>query len=332
MKKELIKLVPEIIELIKSKNNIILSSHVGPDGDSLGSQIVFYGYLKSLGKKVCIYNEGHIPHSFNSFDKVKLVENDPNRWHVPQPGFDLAIIFECTNLSRIGKVRNLINSEIAVINIDHHPDNENFGRYNLVDTSASSVGEMIYWMFKSIDYQIDREMAEYLYMAILTDTGRFHFSSTTSEAMSVASDLIKLGIDFKTITDNIYFNVSEARLKLTGEVLVAMELFYNGRVSILTLRQKDLNRYKLKFGDMEGLVEWSMKVEGVEVGALLKDMSEGYTKISLRSKDKFDVCSLARKFNGGGHFNASGCHIKDDLETSKSELLKAIGEQFKHDK
>lgn len=324
MKGEQIKIISDIIRGIEPSHNILLSSHAGPDGDSLGSQIAFYLYLKSLGKNVRIFNDGHIPHCFHGFDKIGLIENDPPKWMEPDGGFDLGIIFECTTLDRIGKVAGLIPDDLMLINIDHHNENRHFGEYNFVDVEASSVGEMSYRIFRQAGFKIDSEVAKYLYIAILTDTGRFHFSSTTPDSLRVAADLIDKGIDVKGITDEIYFNSSEAQLRLTGKILADMELFFGGQVCVLTLYRSELESRGLKYGDMEGLVEWTMRIRGVKVGALLKDMGDDFTKVSLRSQGDIDVCKLAQIFEGGGHLNASGCHIKAGLESAKKLLLERI--------
>ena len=318
--------IDKILELAKSKQNILLSSHMGPDGDSLGSQLAFYEYLQSLGKNVWIFNHGHIPHYFHNFKNHDLIETDPEKWIVPDSGFDLAIIFECTSLDRTGDVSRLIDPEMAIINIDHHLENSEYGRYNYVDTTASSVGEMIVRIFRKAGFKPDIDVATYLYIAILTDTGRFHFTSTTPESMRAAADLIEVGINVKEITDKIYYCATQEQMRLTSEIVSNMELFYDDQVCIITLRTADLKKYGLKYGDMEGLVEWTMRIKGVKIGILLKDREPDYTKISLRSQGSVDVYKLAQYFEGGGHMNASGCHINADLESAKKQLLEKIEE------
>ncbi len=323
-KTEQTKIIAEIIELIETRDNILLSSHVGPDGDSLGSQIAFYHYLKSLGKNVCIYNQGHIPHYFHGFKEIELVEVDPEKWIVPDSGFDLVIIFECTARDRIGDVNNLISDGMDIINIDHHLENGDYGIINFLDPKASSVGEMIHRIFKQAGYEPDREAATYLYIAILTDTGRFHFASTTAESFNIAAELLETGIDIKGITDKIYFNHSPEQMRFTAKIISEMETFLDGKVAFLTLPSEEMKKRNLKYGDMEGLVEWTMRMSNVQVGALFKDMEPDFTKISLRSRGKVDVCKLAQQFEGGGHMNAAGCHIANDLDTAKKKLLNAI--------
>lgn len=318
--------IDKILKLVKEKQNILLSSHLGPDGDSLGSQLAFYEYLKSLGKNVWIFNEGHIPHYFHSFPNHNLVETDPAKWIVPESGFDLAVIFECTSLDRTGDVSKLVSDGMEIINIDHHLENAEYGRYNYVDTGASSVGEMIVRIFKRAKFKLNLNVATYLYIAIITDTGRFHFTSTTPESMRAAADLVEVGLNVKEITDKIYFCSSQEQLRLTSQVVSQMELFYDNRVCILTLLKSDLRQYGLKYGDMEGLVEWTMRIKGVKIGVLLKDKEPDYTKISLRSQGSVDVYKLAQLFEGGGHKNASGCHINSDLESAKKKLLGSIKE------
>ncbi len=320
------KIIAEILDLVEKRDNILLSSHVGPDGDSLGSQIAFYHYLKSLGKNVRIYNQGHIPHYFHGFKDVGIVEVDPEKWVVPDSGFDLVIIFECTARDRIGDVNNLIKDGMDIINIDHHLENNNYGVINFLDPRASSVGEMIHRIFKQAGYRLNREAAAYLYIAILTDTGRFHFASTTAEAFRIGAELLDAGIDIKEITDQIYFNSSPEQMRFTAMIISQMETFLDGKVCFLTLPTEEMKKRNLKYGDMEGLVEWTMRMRNVQVGALFKDMESDFTKISLRSKGKVDVCKIAQQFEGGGHLNAAGCHITADLNTAKKKLLNVIEE------
>jgi phosphoesterase RecJ-like protein len=319
-------LIRDIIERVESSERVLLSSHQGPDGDSLGSQISFYLYLKSLGKQVWMYNQGHIPHYFHDFKEIDLVKCEPEDWIVPEQGFDLAVIFECTSIDRIGEVKDIVAPKTDIINIDHHRENSEFGLINYIDVNASSVGEMNYRIFKQAGLEISREIAEYIFIAILTDTGRFHFTSTTPESLRVAAELIEQGIDIKALTDRIYFSNSEAQLRLTGELLASMDVVLGGRACLLTLTRSDLERYGLKYGDMEGMVEWTMKVKGAMVGALLKDLRPDFTKISLRSQRDIDVHKLAQKFDGGGHLNAAGCHIHAPLPEAKEKLISAIGE------
>ncbi|NIP42064.1 MAG: bifunctional oligoribonuclease/PAP phosphatase NrnA [candidate division Zixibacteria bacterium] len=320
------KLIEDILELVHSRSNILLSSHVGPDGDSLGSQIAFYHYLKSIGKNVWIYNQGHIPHYFHGFKDLDLIVVEPEKWDVPPEGFDLVIIFECTSLDRIGDVSNLVKDNVDIVNIDHHPENDEYGKINYLDASASSAGEMVYRILKKSGYKIDPDTATYIYIAILTDTGRFHFTSTSPECLHAAADLVASGVNVKELTDQIYYNFTEDQLRFTAEIVSRMETHLDGRVCFLTLREAELKERGLKYGDMEGLVEWTMRVRKVQVGALFKDTKPNFSKISLRSQGNIDVCKLAHRFNGGGHSNAAGCHIEADLETAKKILLEALEE------
>jgi phosphoesterase RecJ-like protein len=326
------KIIDDILELVNSHSNILLSSHVGPDGDSLGSQIAFYYYLKSLGKNVCLYNQGHIPHYFHGFKDIELIKVEPEEWKVPADGFDLAIIFECTSIDRIGDVKKLVTDDMDIINIDHHLENTEYGKINYLDPTASSAGEIIYRILKKSGFKIDSDTATYLYTAILTDTGRFHFSSTTPACLHAAADLVEKGVDVKTLTDQIYFNCTEDQLRFTAEVVSKMETHLDGKVCFLTLHDAQLKERGLKYGDMEGLVEWTMRIHNVQVGALFKDTKPNFSKISLRSAGNVDVCKVAQKFSGGGHFNAAGCHIDADLETAKKTLLEALEEIFRDDK
>jgi phosphoesterase RecJ-like protein len=186
--------------------HVLVTAHKNPDGDSLGSQLGLARLLKSQNIPCTIINEGTIPDKYMflpGIDSVRKLNDISN----PVPRFDTAVVIECSNLERIGDVQSAIDDECVIINIDHHQDNTLFGEINLKEVRASAAGEIVFDIIRQGSYPIDKAMATNLYTAILTDTGRFHYSSTTPHCLKVAADLLEYGADTVEITENIYYNM-----------------------------------------------------------------------------------------------------------------------------
>jgi phosphoesterase RecJ-like protein len=220
----------------------------------------------------------------------------------------------------------LLKQTEVVINIDHHPDNVLPAKVSWIDTEASSVGEMAYEYFRSVNYQIDPDVATQLYTAILTDTGRFRFESTSAQTMAVTGELVRAGADPRYISDQVYYSQDPALLRLTGTVVSRPEYYADGQICCLVLTRELMDRYGVKASDTEGLVDYSLYARGVKIGALLRDIDDRTTKISLRSRNGCDVSKVAGSLGGGGHPNAAGCRINLPLEAAKPELVKMLQE------
>jgi phosphoesterase RecJ-like protein len=321
---DLASLIADIRDLFESCQRILVASHVNPDGDAIGTQLAFASYLRSLGKEIFLVREAEVPAKYRflyGIDSITDVNSYGKDFLV-----DAALILECPNVKRIGQARRFLTSETKIVNIDHHQDNEDFGDVNWVDTQSSSVGEMAFEYFNRVGYRISAETAEQLYTAILTDTGRFRYSSTSSRTMAIAGQLIEAGADPQKICDNVYYDIQPSTMKLMGKVLNSIEFFDKGSICLLTLTHQILDQCGAEDSESEGIVDFTMFTKGVLVGALLKEGSSNKTKVSLRSRDNIDVAALASRFGGGGHPNASGCVIPLPLPEAKKELIKLLRE------
>lgn len=316
-----------IIEVVQSSKRVLIASHVDPDGDSIGSQLALGNWLKDSGKEVRIINQGKIPKKYLFLDLKRVIENVDDitdlNWDA-----DLYFILECSNLERMGKVKELISEKAMIINIDHHADNSKFGRFNYIDAKAGALGEIIYQILTYAGYRLNQESATQLYAAILTDTGRFGFSNTTDRTLRICSELVSLGANPKEVNNQIYYSNSESALRLLGFSLQNLETYEKGRISFMVIDQTNLKDFGVSSEDLEGFVDYSLFLKGAEVGVLFKQKSKELTKVSLRSQNSFDVSSLARAFGGGGHRNAAGCSINQNLSSSKELILKKIKEQL----
>jgi phosphoesterase RecJ-like protein len=317
----------QIIESVKEARRILITSHLDPDGDSIGSQLALKGWLKDSSKEVRIINQGKIPSKYLFLDEERAIEDfDPAKaidWTA-----DLIFVLECPNLERIGEVKKLLKEGAKVINIDHHPDNSFFGDISYVDTQACALGEIIYELLTYAGYRLNKATATQLYAAILTDTGRFRFSNTTPKALKIGAELIALGANPREINSQIYYNNSDAALKMLGFLLLNLETYANGKISFLVIDQQILKELNVSKEDTEGFVDYSLFLKGAEVGVLFTQKNYSKTKVSLRSQNSFDVSALARIFGGGGHRNAAGCTVDQDLNSTKELILKKIEEQL----
>lgn len=317
----------DIIERLRQSKHVLITAHRSPDGDSIGSQLGLAGYLEAAGIRHMIVNEGVIPGKYRFLPGIGRI-HDADKVTAPDEPFDTAVVIECSNLRRIGRVRELMGDECVIINIDHHQDNEPFGKINFKDTEASAAGEMVYDILRDASADITPAMATNLYTAILTDTGRFHYSSTTPYCLRVASELLESGANQVEITENVYYNLKPEVVRLTGMAIADMQFSMNGRVCVLTVDREKMKAARAGMGDTEGLVNYSMYSTGVDVGVLFTEMDDSTTKVSFRSQRDIDVAAIAAHYGGGGHLNASGCIVELPLDKARDTIVAYIEERL----
>jgi len=320
------KTVEKILDLVNSSQRILITSHRDPDGDSIGSQLALDSLLQSFEKPTRIINQGHLPPRYAFLDPQKRIESFNSGAEGRGLDFkpDLIFVLECPSLDRLGEVKKILPVESQIVNIDHHPDNERFGAINYVDLKASAVGEMIYSLLKAYDFPINSTMANQIYASILTDTGRFRYSNTSARCLSICAELIKLGANPKFLTHQIYFNHPLPFLKLLGNILERLEVRNGGKTCSVTINQNLLSEFGVDPKDIEGIVDYSLFLSGVEIGLLFTEITEQKTKVNLRSQNDFDVSEIAKIFGGGGHKSAAGCTLNYDLEKAKKAIFDQI--------
>jgi len=325
------EVVKRIVSIIDGCRRVLISSHQDPDGDSVGSQLALAELLESRGKTCWIVNQGPLSSRYTFLDpRKKIVDLDHLKLDEDDLcEFDPVFVLDCTSLSRLGRVDKLLPSQATLINIDHHPDNGNFGSVNYLDSDASATGEMIFSILEACDYSVSPAAATQLYAAILSDTGRFKFPNTSSRCLKVCAELVAAGADPKNVTNQIYFNHSPAFLKLLGSILSGPEIMDRGRICAMTLKRALLADLKIDPREVEGVVDYSLFVRGVEIGLLFTEKEEARTKVNLRSQNQYDVAKVARLFGGGGHRNAAGCTLDHDLEQTKRIILDQIRKTLK---
>lgn len=314
----------EIIEAIKKHKSFLVSTHINPDPDALASELALAMYLKSIKKKVYVINEEDAPARFNFFPGYQLFRKIPKSGKVD---FEVAIIVDCGDLNRIGRVQQLISKNHLIINIDHHITNDSFGHINLIESKASSAAEILYDLLAKAKCSFTEPIAMLLYLGIMTDTGSFRYDSTTSHTHEVAAELMKFDFSVSELYRRIYERVSIKDLKMFMEVITHFETMHDGRVVCLTLHKGTLKKFSDEFDLRDKIFTFLRAIKGVEVIVVFSEEIKGKTRVNLRSQgNKVDVSKLAYFFGGGGHRKASGCMIDGDLPKAKKELLGRLRE------
>ena len=299
---------------------VLICSHRDPDGDSIGSQLAFYDFLRQRRTGVVVVNDGELPLKYQFLDPRGIIKRPDT---IKRTRWAAAVIFECSALHRIGRVTELLDPDAPIINIDHHTGNQRFGTVNWVDRGASACGEMVYDLVRVLGGRVTRRLAEFLLTSIITDTGRFHYKSTRPQTMRIVAELMEAGADLKKLTDRLYYSFSEPQFRFINTILARADIREGGRICLLKVTRRDAAKHSVLYRDLEGLVDCTLTLAGVKIGALLKEMKGGWTKISLRSAGRLSIVPLARLFSGGGHPNAAGCHINKPLNAAAEELVDA---------
>jgi phosphoesterase RecJ-like protein len=315
--------------VLQKNNNFLITSHVNLDGDGIGSELAFYFILKKLNKNPIILNQDRLPKIYDFLpgsDKVHYLEDNC----IDPKSIDVGIVLDCSNVKRIGKTYEIFKNIKTIINIDHHKSNEKFGGLNYVDSSVSSVGEIIYEFINFIDSGLlDDKISTCLYTAIMTDTGSFRYSNVSSKTFGVASHLTSNGIKPHLIANNIYNKNTYSGLKLLGEALLTLEMDDSNYVSWLTITRKMLNNAKANDEEIEGIIDVAATLDNTEISILFRETKDNKIKISFRSKGNFDVNKFAGKFRGGGHPNAAGCLCSGKMDEIKDKILSELFKEIK---
>lgn len=310
-----------ILKKIKESNRIAITFHESPDGDSLGSALALMQGLNKLNKEVYILSKEKVPESF-SF--LPCSEEIDGLKHEVINETQCVIVLDCGDVKRINANLDFENRKYTLINIDHHMSNELYADLNYVDTNAAAVSEIVYQMLKIIGINITKDMAVCLYTSLITDTGAFKYSSTTSVTHAIAGDLVNTGIDFSEIHRIIYENKKFERIKFFGKAIEKMELVGDKICIINITKDMLLQNGNAKDTDTSDIIAFAMQIDTVEVALLIKETEAGI-KASLRSKSKVDVRKIAEKFGGGGHIKASGLAMNDKtIEEARDLILNEI--------
>jgi bifunctional oligoribonuclease and PAP phosphatase NrnA len=309
---------------ISRRQRFLLTSHARPDGDSIGSQLAMAFALRALGKEVRVINKDAPPGPIMAFPGVQDIEVADE----VSGTFDAAIIMECGDLARTG----LLGLErYFVINIDHHPGNSGYGQIKWFDPTAAACGEMVYTLVRALGVPLSIEIATHVYLAILTDTGSFHYSSISPRTFDICREAVAAGVDPVIVARNVYDSNNMGRLKLFGAVLSGMQIDDSGRMAIVYLDHEMARAAGGTYEDTEGLINIPLTVKEIQTVVFFKQIEGEQYRVSLRSKGNIDVGTLAKEYGGGGHKNAAGCTVSGPIDALQRQMVqklaRAIDEQ-----
>ena len=315
-------MLSQVVELVEKKDRFAITSHVRPDGDSLGSSLGLYWLLRALDKDVEVTMRDTAPHAYQQLPGAAAIRVTPA---VDRP-YDAVFVIECSDIDRPG----LIDLEKQfVVNIDHHSTTELFGTINWIDSTASAVGEMIYNLCKATGVRVTKEIAECVYTALLTDTGSFHYSNTTERTFKIASELVRTGVKPAKTAEAIFGSYQWPKIELLSRVLATAKRDETGHIAWMeqTLEMQEQTRASEE--DAEGFVNYPLSVAEIEATALFKECSPGVYRTSLRSKGDVNVAKVAEQFGGGGHRNAAGCTLKGNLDNVERQVVPLLQDAIK---
>ena len=312
-------MLSQVVELIENKHKFGITTHIKPDGDGVGSSLGLCWLLRSLGKSAEVIVRGDIPVSYRDLPGASEIK-DVERL---EDDYDAVFIIECSDLERPG-IEGL--EKQFTVNIDHHATSAHFGTINWIDSTASAVGEMIYNLCKAIGGRVTREIAECVYMALVTDTGSFHFSNTTDRTLKVASELIKAGAKPAVISEAVYNNYPWSRIELMRQVLGTVKRDESGRVAMMRQTLAMREAAGAVDGDNNGFVNIPLAARDVLAVVYMREVGNDEYRVSLRSKGDINVAKVAEKFGGGGHRNAAGLRVEGNWDEKELELVEAVKE------
>jgi len=302
---------------ILARHRFLITSHLKPDGDSIGSQMALAYALRALGKDVRLVNCDPAPPGLLPFPGVSDIDIAART----DGEFDAVIVLECSELARTG-VAGL--ERFFVINIDHHAGNAMYGAVNWFDAGAAACGEMVFDVIRSLDVPLTKEMAMHVYVAILTDTGSFHFSSLSPRTFDICRQALEAGADPVWIARTVYDSNSIGRIRLSSAILSTLEVDPSGRLATIRLDREMARVTGGSYDDLEGLINEPLTVKSVLAVAFFKEWEPGVYRVSLRSKGEIDVRSVAQQFGGGGHRNAAGCTVAGDLAAVCAQIVPLV--------
>jgi phosphoesterase RecJ-like protein len=315
-------MLSQVVELIEHKQRFAITSHVRPDGDSLGSSLGLYWLLRALDKDVEVIMRDPAPPAYQQLPGAGAIRVTPA---VDRP-YDAVFVIECSDIDRPG----LIDLEKQfVVNIDHHSTTELFGSINWIDSTASAVGEMIYNLCKATGVRVTQEIAEGVYTALLTDTGSFHYSNTTERTFKIASELVRTGVRPARTAEAIFGNYQWPKIELLSQVLGTAQRDESGRVAWMRHTLEMQERTQACEEDSDGFVNYPLTIGEVQAVALFKECAPGIYRTSLRSKGEVNVAKVAERFGGGGHRNAAGCTLKGNLDELEQQILPLMQDAVK---
>src|SRR5918994_668975 len=312
-------------EAVRGGQRFLVTTHENPDGDALGSMLAMKLALDQLGKdsSMLLVGDAPLPGEYSFMPLEGLLRRLPD-----DASERILLALDCANESRIGPDPEVLQQSPLVVNLDHHHDNSRFGDVNVIDATASSTGELLRDLFRELEIALTPQIAEALYIALVTDTGRFQYTNTTPKSLRLAAELVEAGADLHRIFQGVYESVQFAKLKLLARALERAQVYEGGRLVVSYLLRDDFQEVGAAEPYSEGIIDYLRAVEGADMAVLIREPPRSggpLHRVSLRaSQDELDVSAIARKSDGGGHRQAAGF----SSEASIDEITDFVRREF----
>jgi phosphoesterase RecJ-like protein len=307
--------------------SFLLTTHVNPDGDAIGSEVAFARWLTGRGKQVRILNDSPTPPAFawlTAGNPVEVYDEALCERRFEEAG--ALVVLDTSNRQRIGRLaKHLDLHPIAIAIVDHHVTHDGFGQVNLVEPALASTASLVFELMHEAGDPPDPVAAEALYVGLFTDTGHFRYSNTDARAHRMAAALVEAGVTPQDTTARVGATASPGRIRFFGEVLAGLEMLENGRLVVIEATPEQFARHGLIGADTEGLVDMPRAIYGVDVVALFSEVEPGKVKVSLRSTGRVSIDQVVARLGGGGHPHAAGVQLRGSRAEARGRILPELG-------
>lgn len=317
---------PRLVEIIDSHQRFLLTSHIRPDCDALGSELGMAGVLEALGKSVVVINGQQNPRNLQFIDpqrRIKAIGVDVQASDLKD--IEVLIVLDTSAWAQLGPMGDVLRSTTAKkIIIDHHVSGDDLGAEPFKDTTAEATGRLVVLLAEHLGVKLTPEMATPLFAAIATDTGWFRFASTKPETLRAAAQLMEAGAKPFELYNSLYEQDTLARINLIGRTLARAQAELNGRLVHTSIRQEDFRATGAVASDTEDIINMTLAVGGTQVAVILVELATGGVKVSFRSRGQLDCTRVAEKFGGGGHKAAAGATLNEPFDIAQQKVLDAV--------
>lgn len=318
-----------IIEAFKKHHHFVITTHIHPDGDGIGSAAALIELLRSLGKKCRFISDSPVPEKYKFLDFHQAFE-DYNPATTDFTSVDALIVVDTSQAQRIGRMAHLLEcKEVVSICIDHHPFEETFADISYIDPESCATGALIHSLFECAKIPMNKEAATAIYLSILCDTCRFSNSCSNGIAHKIADECIEIGVDPDEMHSRVFQHVPLAEIKIFAAALQRMETYLDDRVVVQEIRQEDFaalggKGHELEHIDLDYILEFNKSIQEVQCIVLLRELADMQVRVSLRSKPSFDIREVIKKLGGGGHSNAAGANVPGSLKDVKKLVVSLL--------
>lgn len=299
---------------ILSAKDILITGHKNPDGDSIGSLLALGLGLEKLGKRVYMVSYDGVPTRYKNLPGAKRILKSTAK------KIDLAVTVDCSNKEIIGETFNTVKEAKNILEIDHHESRRPYGNIEFIDESAASVGEMIYFLLKELKIDITKDIATNLLTSIIVETISFRLPNVGNITFQVCSELLQKGVNYHDIADKVLWSKNKASVILAGICFSRCKFLVNNKIAWSIVRLEDFKKARGKDEDVDPIADELRSIKEVKIVVLFREKDKKHLRVSLRSKGKINVATLAEKYNGGGHFDVAGCSIPNNQKTIEQFL------------